>query len=183
LAPAFGDQGFYDAAVAVAPADFNQLYVGGVSIVKSSDGGTTWINVQQGSTSGSCHADFHALQFFGGALYASTDGGLHRTSDGAANWEDLSAQLQIAQIYRVGSAAQNPSLIYVGAQDNGLNQYLNGQWSHLRPADFSETLVDYTNEKIVYSVVNGALYKTTDGWVTEHSLTVTSETPNFFMPI
>jgi len=180
----FGTQGFFDTTVGVSPSDFNLVYVAGVGITKSIDGGTTWTNVVRGINSGLCHVDFHALQFFGGTLYACSDGGLHRTSDGALNWEDLSASLQIGQIYRTGSAAQNPYLSYIGTQDNGLNQYANGQWSHVSGGDFAEVVVDFLDEKVVYAVGNGVLYKSIDGWRTNAPLTISAtEFPNSLMPV
>lgn len=170
----FGHQGYYDLTVTVSPTDFNEVYLGAGTIGKSTDGGTTWQSAQAGTQSGYTHVDVHTLTFLNGALFAGTDGGAHKTLDGAANWQDLSASLQIAQINQIGGAQQDSSLIYVGEQDNGLNRFANGSWSRVRAGDYSQPIVDPMDQNTVYAVFNGAFYKTTDGWSSSAQLQITT---------
>lgn len=157
----FGQQGWFDLALAVSPTNFNEIYAGALLIGKSTDGGATWQTTPYDST----HVDVHALTFLNNVLYACTDGGLHATTNAAISWLDLSASLQIAQIYHVGGAQQNPSLIYVGEQDDGLNRYQNGSWDHVTYGDVGQSIVDPFDQNVVYAMRHPkSLLKTTNAW-------------------
>lgn len=179
----FGQQGYYDLALAASPQNFNQVYVGGLVVARSSDGGITWSDIRSGAVSGQTHVDVHELTFINNDLYAGTDGGVHRTPDAGQNWTDLSGQLAITELFRVGGAPQNPNLTYVGAQDNGLNRLQNGVWSHVKAGDYSESIVDPTDESIVYTVVNGYFYKTTNAWATSSQLIISGEQASLEAPL
>ena len=157
----FGQQGWFDLALAVSPTNFDELYLGSLVIGKSVDGGVSW----QGTPYSSTHVDVHDLVFLNGVLYAGTDGGLHVSTNGAATWRDLSATLQIAEIYHVAGAQQNPALIYVGEQDNGLNRLQNSSWEHLMYGDVGQPIVDPIDETTVFAMRQpNSFLKTTNAW-------------------
>src|SRR5205085_1043721 len=106
----------------------------------------------RGTSYTSTHVDVHELTFLNDSLYACTDGGLHVSTNGATSWQDLSATLQIAEIYRLGGAQQNSSLIYVGEQDNGLNRLEDNSWGHLIYGDVGQPIVDPVDETVVYAM-------------------------------
>lgn len=90
---------------------------------------------------------------------------LHNTADASASWQDLSATLQIAEIYHLGGAQENSSLIYVGEQDDGLNRYQNGSWDHVTYGDVGQVIVDPVDQNVVYAMHNpSSLLKTTNAW-------------------
>lgn len=159
-----GGQAWYDMALAVDPQDANTVYVGGVNVWKSTDGGTNWEIISHWvfpSDIGYTHADIHSLDFIGDRLFCGSDGGLHRNEDGAGSWTDLSAGLDIMQFYRMGSSEQLPLLIMAGAQDNGSNRLMNGVWTHVLGADGMEAAVDPTDPTILYATSqNGGLNRT-----------------------
>lgn len=162
-------QGTYDLALAVSPTNFDEVYVGGVSLIKSIDGGVHWRNIQQGVESGYIHSDVAVLECFGSTLFACTDGGLHKTPDGGANWIDLSSGLSVAQIYKIGTS-EDSSVIYAGEQDNGLNRLTEGVWEHVRTGDYYDLLVDQQDANTIYALSNGKPEKTTNAWA--HSFTL-----------
>lgn len=72
------DQGFYDMAIIVNPADDQQLIAGGTSWFKSTDGGATWqpLGGYVGGLPWS-HPDIQALAAHGTDLWIASDGGLN----------------------------------------------------------------------------------------------------------
>lgn len=72
------DQGFYDMAIIVNPANDQQLIAGGTSWFKSTDGGATWqpLGGYVGGLPWS-HPDIQALAAHGSDLWIASDGGLN----------------------------------------------------------------------------------------------------------
>lgn len=156
---------FYDLVLAVSPTNANELMAGVFGAIRSTDGGATWIYASVG-TSGAAnpivHVDQHAMEYINNAIYDGSDGGLHRSTDGAAHWANLSPTLGIGQVYQVSGSRQNPSLIFVGEQDNGFNRYNAGKWEHLNVGDFGRVAVDPTNDQVVFASANYGVFKYTD---------------------
>ena len=61
-----GGQSWYDMTLAVSTTDENHIYVGGICLWESTDGGITW-NIEGASGNGSnysyMHVDHHAAEF------------------------------------------------------------------------------------------------------------------------
>ena len=156
-------QAGYDLCIAVDPADANILYLGGINIWKSTNGGSTltinshWVGSSWGtSCAPSVHADIHSLDFspVNSKLYTGCDGGIYVTSNGGTTWIDISGGLGIAQIYKIGQSATNTALTMNGYQDNG-TAFGNGTaFTTVIGGDGMECIIDYTNSNYRY----GALY-------------------------
>lgn len=170
----FGDdrnvgQGWYDLCLAVAPWDENEVYVGGINIWKSNDGGYNWEQVTHwygGYNKPLVHADIHYLLFdeISGDLFTANDGGIDRTSDGGNKWYSGDEGMNITQFYRLGGAYTNPNMIIAGSQDNGTSMFLNGAWKKVYGGDGMECAIDPTNANNIYlSIYNGNLYRTSNG--------------------
>ena len=163
-----GGQSWYDMALAVSPADKNEVYTGGVNVWKSTDGGATLTALSAwywptGSNYRYVHADIHTLDFYGNRLFCGSDGGIFESTNSGASFADLTTGLQHSQFYRIG-ASSDPSIIMAGAQDNGCYLLKNGTWTHVTGADGMECIVDYSNTNIMYSTSqNGSVYKSTNG--------------------
>jgi photosystem II stability/assembly factor-like uncharacterized protein/PKD repeat protein len=156
-------QASYDLCIAVDPSNANTLYLGGVNIWKSTDGGTTltinshWVGSSWGtSCAPSVHADIHTLDFgpVSGKLYTGCDGGVYSTSNGGTSWTDLSSGLAIAQVYKIGQSATNSAYTMNGYQDNGTSFNNNSAFTTVIGGDGMECVIDYTNSNYRY----GALY-------------------------
>ncbi len=162
-----GGQAWYDMALAADPEDANTVYVGGINVWKSTNGGSDWEIISHWvfpSDIGYTHADIHSLDFIGTTLYCGSDGGLHRSDDDAGAWTDLSAGMNIMQLYRMGGSEILPELLMAGAQDNGMNRYNNGSWTHVLGADGMEGAVDPFDPAIVYGAFqNGGLSRSDNG--------------------
>ena len=181
----FGTQATYDMSIAVAPSDSSDVYIGGVSPLRSKDGGATWSPItgfEGGFVPGLSivHVDVQDLRFAGNSLYACTDGGLHRTDDKGAHWTDLSQKLQIAQIYHFSMTDQNDGLIYTGEQDNGLNRFNGGKWEHPKAGDWGQPLIHPLSTDLVFAGSNGGNYKSLDGFnVFDASIFIANEPSRF----
>ncbi len=169
-------QGWYDLAVAASPANPEEVFVGGVNIWRSTDGGVTWtLNgywYYPNQDYPYVHADIHALDFYGNTLYAGTDGGLWKTDDSGQNWEDLSFGLVTTQFYRMGGYANDRGMVIAGAQDNGTLLLDNGTWTHVYGSDGMEAAINYNNPDTMYaSYYNGGLMRSEDGGQSFHGIT------------
>ncbi|MCB2195626.1 MAG: T9SS type A sorting domain-containing protein [Bacteroidetes bacterium] len=178
-------QGNYDLAIAVAPNDTNTVYIGGINTWKSEDGGYSWtINNMWTAYSGYnfvnapvVHADKHVLSFRDStALFEGNDGGIYKTNNEGANWTDLSNDMTISQLYRIGLSESSENLIIAGLQDNGTKVYNNGSWSDVKGGDGMECIIDPTDDNIQYGTyVNGEIERTTDGWTSSANSTIISD--------
>jgi photosystem II stability/assembly factor-like uncharacterized protein len=117
-----GGQGWYDLAIAVNPEDEEHVFVGGINIWQSTDGGdnwdlnTYWYNI--GSVE-EVHADHHMLYFPDSErLYSANDGGLDVTDDFGENWNFIGSGLKITQFYRISVSQSETDEVLGGAQDN-----------------------------------------------------------------
>ena len=163
-----GGQAFYDLSFAVNPSNENEMFVGGVNLYKSSNGGTSWSCSAywlDGSSYAYAHADYHAIEYLNNStLFVGNDGGIFKSSNNGSNWSDLSNNLGIAQVARIGLSASSPDIIMTGMQDNGTNKYNSGTWSIVYGGDGCETAVDPTNTSVMYcSYVYGAIKRSTNG--------------------
>ncbi|MBM3970666.1 MAG: PDZ domain-containing protein [Planctomycetes bacterium] len=156
----------YFSQVRVDPQDEKYLYVLGVSLHRSKDGGKTF--TADGGRN--VHADFHALWIDpkdGRHMVVGTDGGFYATWDRMTHWEHLN-HLAIAQFYHVALDNRQPYRAYGGLQDNGswggptrtLNGTgpINSDWISVGTGDGFVCRVDPFDPDIVYSESqNGAL--------------------------
>ena len=160
-----GGQGWYDLALAVNPTNAEMVYVGGVNVWRSTDGGTTWsINSHWygGCSVPSVHADCHFLTYspVNGNLYACNDGGLFGSSNGGTSWSYYTETMTIGQIYKLGVAQTVKNKVINGFQDNGTYTYTSTGWLATGGGDGMECAIDYTNAAYTYhTVYYGDIYR------------------------
>jgi photosystem II stability/assembly factor-like uncharacterized protein len=107
----------YFSQVRVDPSDDQNLYVLGVSLYRSQDGGRTFRTGARGF-----HSDQHALWIDprdGRHMVLGTDGGFYVTYDRMANWDHLNHAAALGQFYHVAVSTRKPYWVYGGLQDNG----------------------------------------------------------------
>ncbi len=161
-----GGQAWYDMALAVDPVDPNVVYVGGINVWKSTDGGLNWEIISHWvfpSFHGYTHADIHSLDILDGRLFCGSDGGIFVSEDAGGSWIDLSAGLDITQFYRLGGSELLPELVMAGAQDNGSNRFMDDEWTHVFGGDGMEAAVDrFVIGKVYSSYQFGGLQRSYD---------------------
>ena len=114
----FYSYGYYFSIVRVDPNDVDRLYVLGVPLVGSVDGGATW----QRADAPHVHVDHHDLWLDPtrpGFMLSGNDGGANLTWDGGASWTKLNTTA-VGQFYTVAVDDARPYNVYGGLQDNGV---------------------------------------------------------------
>lgn len=109
---------FYYGQIRVDPSDDQRLWVLGVQLHVSKDGGKTFS--EKGAAPGT-HVDYHAMWIDprdGDHLVLGCDGGLNFSYDRGATWEYLK-NLPVSQFYNIGVDQRTPYRVYGGLQDNG----------------------------------------------------------------
>ncbi len=174
-----GGQSFYDLSLAVNPSNANEIFVGGVNLYKSTNGGSSWTCSAywlQGAGYPYAHADYHAIEYQNSStLFVGNDGGIFKSTDNGNSWTDISNNLAIAQVAKIGISATNPNLIMAGMQDNGTNKYDGSGWNIVYGGDGCEAICDPTDDNILYaSYVQGKIYRSTNGGSSWSTITATS---------
>jgi photosystem II stability/assembly factor-like uncharacterized protein len=107
----------YFSQLSVDPSDDKNLYVCGVSLYRSNDGGKTF----RADAGKNVHADQHAMWIDprdGRHMLVGCDGGFYVSYDRAANWDHLNT-MAIGQYYHVAICPKQPYYVAGGLQDNG----------------------------------------------------------------
>ncbi len=154
--------GYYFGEIRVDPQDENGIYVLGVPILKSKDGGKTFTSI----SSENVHADHQALWVNPkqqGHLINGNDGGLNISYDDGDNWIKLN-QPPVGQFYSVHVDNQKTYNVYGGLQDNGVwtakhTAKINKSWKQsgknpyesIMGGDGMQVQVDNRNPNIVYT--------------------------------
>lgn len=110
--------GYYFGQVRVAPDDPDRLYLLGVPLIGSTDGGATWEAVDEAHV----HVDHHALWIDPqdpDHLISGNDGGVNVSFDDAASWSKANTPA-VGQFYTVQYDMEEPYNVYGGLQDNGV---------------------------------------------------------------
>lgn len=185
---------YYCLALAVSPADTNELHVGMVALMSTYDGGKTWEYRHSFNTAklGDVHSDIAGLQFQSqtNRLFVASDGGLYgATGKKGAPFQFLDG-IADTQIYFLATAESRPGVMVIGTQDNGSKVYDNGKWPQLNGGDGMTTIIDPDNADVIYSTAqNGYLLRFTDGGrgtVSASYITpaqVTDKNTSFYTPL
>lgn len=117
-------QGWYDNVIAVDPFNSQNIYLGGVDMVKSTNGGTSWFQLTYWDKYYGfpvVHADKHAIVFDllnPGVIYSANDGGIYKSTNNGSTWISSSNNLSNIQFYS-GAVYPVNEKYWGGTQDNG----------------------------------------------------------------
>ena len=110
--------GYYFGVIAVNSTNENKIYIGGVPLLKSDDGGKTFKSIGKENV----HGDHQALWLNpkqGGHIINGNDGGVNITYDDGKNWI-RNNNVSVGQFYAINVDNAKPYNVYGGLQDNGV---------------------------------------------------------------
>ena len=151
---------FYFSTIRVDPNDDNTVYVLGVDLHRSTDGGKTFS--AEGINEG-LHSDQHDMWIDpknSKHLLMGCDGGFYVSYDRGANWEHLN-RMALGQFYHICVDNRRPYRVYGGLQDNGswggpsntrrANGPTNEDWIFVNGGDGFVCRVDPNDPDLVYT--------------------------------
>ena len=110
--------GYYFGNIRVAPYDDDKLYIFGVPMIKSENGGKAW----EAIGGDNAHGDHHALWISNttkGLLINGNDGGVNTSFDDGKSWTKQNPTA-VGQFYSVNVDDAKNYNVYGGLQDNGV---------------------------------------------------------------
>jgi hypothetical protein len=189
----FSNQGEYDNAIAVDPTNPDIVWVGGIDLFRSDDGGANWgiAAFWEAAAPFLSHADNHAIVFapgYNGAdnqtLFAASDGGVYRTDNALAAtakgpraactpyssqiiWQNVNNGYAVTQFYH-GSVYPGGGVYVGGTQDNGTVRGSDAagpnDWRNPIGGDGGVTAIDPTDPNVWYGETTRlTLRKTVNG--------------------
>lgn len=153
-----GGQGFYNLNVAVDPVTPDIVFLSGISLWKATrSGGGVWSFTDVG---GAFHPDNHAFAFDPTnhlKVYAGSDGGIYRSTDGGLHWDDsINEGLCIMQCEFIDQHPSSDAVLFSGTQDNGTEQFRNSSiFNHADDGDGGYCAIDKTQPRNVLSTYYG----------------------------
>ncbi len=173
-----GDQGNYDSTIFTP--DGKNLYVAGQEFAAegtdahhlwvqwSPTGGAAadWTDISVDSNGQYPHTDAHALALDGTSILLGTDGGVYslNTAKNANTWTDITGDLAGITANGTATDPNNPNIVYVGSQDNGVAIYNGTSWTSTPTiGDAGLVRVNPQNPSIIYAVQGGVLQESIDG--------------------
>jgi photosystem II stability/assembly factor-like uncharacterized protein len=148
--------GYYFGEIRVSPKNADEVYVLGVPMVKSDDGGKTWFSVQ-GRNVHSDHQSMWINPQQPDHIITGNDGGADVSYDGGQTWVKLDAQ-PLGQFYTVNVDMAEPYNVYGGLQDNGtmrcssINRWQTGaNCKRINGGDGMYVAVDPRDNKTTYT--------------------------------
>ncbi len=148
--------GYYFGELRVAPDNPERVYLLGVPLLRSDDGGKSW----KGVMGNDMHADLQAMWIdpaYPDRVIAGNDGGLDVSYDGGETWLKMDAQ-PVGQFYTVAVDLAEPYNVYGGLQDNGTykgsskHRWQDGPgWTRINGGDGMYVAIDPRDNKTVYT--------------------------------
>ena len=158
----YSSYGYYFGKIHVSPTQKDDIYIYGVPIIKSEDGGATFSSIDYDNV----HSDHHALWINPNNpnhLINGNDGGINISYDDGAHWIKCNSP-EVGQFYYINVDNEKPYNVYGGLQDNGVwvgannadkdaSWHQNGQypWKFIMGGDGMQVQIDNRNSKVVYT--------------------------------
>jgi photosystem II stability/assembly factor-like uncharacterized protein len=165
----FGQFGWYFEILKVNPQNPLDIFLLGVDIYRTLDGGLNWFEAAPPWWTYEVHADKHDLVFAHDSIYLGTDGGAYKTDiDQLDQWVDIE-NIPATQFYRTTFNPHQTDQYYGGAQDNGTtggNASAFNDWYRILGGDGFQPLFDPSDSFFIYAMTqNGNVYYSDNGGI------------------
>ena len=130
-----GEQASYDLLLAINPTNDENIYVGGIDLFKTFNGGASWTQISHwygGFGYQDVHSDQHAITFANNnsnKMLFGNDGGVYFSLDASVSTTSRNLGFNVTQFYSVAVAPTTNGMtgdnFVAGAQDNGSQMFLN----------------------------------------------------------
>jgi photosystem II stability/assembly factor-like uncharacterized protein len=179
----------YTNVIAMHPSDENIILTGNVILMRTVDGGSSWVYVDDNTIPADqrVHPDKQAIAFDASdpsRVYQATDGGVYVSNDHGQSWTSRSAGLTTSQCYSIGVTPGGPLAFGITTQDNACYRWDEGNaFAVIQGPEGGWIDYDHTGRIYVdtwfdpYSVVRSSDNGTT--W-TEFGLDTTDHLRHFF---
>jgi hypothetical protein len=159
-------QSGYNNCIAISPTNQNEIYVGGLCVWKSTDGGVSWTQASAywPGDDPYMHPDNHDLAYnpLNNSLYCANDGGVYKYNNGV--WNAKFNGLTTSQFYHF-ERENDEGDIWGGAQDNGILEQNGGSnFYNYTTGDGYDVITDHNylvengNDDDVYLTQNSSIY-------------------------
>ncbi|GAB2622947.1 WD40/YVTN/BNR-like repeat-containing protein [Belliella aquatica] len=156
LGRVYNSYGYYFGEVRTSTQDPDELFILGVPLMVSRDGGKTFANTD---SVGNVHSDHQSMWINpkdSKHILLGTDGGLYVSYGNGERWTHLNDQLTISQFYSIMVDEATPYNVYGGMQDNGVWYGKSTgrpaeRWNSLFGGDGMVVAVDTRSNDIVYT--------------------------------
>jgi photosystem II stability/assembly factor-like uncharacterized protein len=151
----------YTNALVVSPTDPNVIIAGGVTNIRTTNGGGSW---SQAFATSNIHLDTHDLRYNGSTLLIANDGGYWTSPDNGVSATEHDTGLVARQFYSLVSDWSNLNRIFGGTQDNGTNRRRDtggSLWDIVLYGDGSDSAINYNDPSIAYATYQyGQIWRT-----------------------
>lgn len=156
-----GGQYYYDLSLGVSSTNSDSVYVCGVNLWESANGGLSFSCPSKWSHSTKVnyvHADIHDIKVYGNQMWLSCDGGIFYSTDHGAHWNRHMFGISGTDFWGFGAGFQDGDIMLGGTYHNGTllkdgNTYNNG-WISTDGGDNTRGYVNPGKAKIAYSDYN-----------------------------
>lgn len=159
----FGQTG-YDLAITCRNDLSTSIVIGGLTVWRSRNSGTSWIHCTSFNEDGVfpyIHPDVHDVAYnpLNNWLYAATDGGFFRSQDTGITWVDLSPNIETTQFYHMTGWDGDINKLMGGSQDNGVKYRLSNSSTHfhITGGDGFDVVFDPSTGEPAFSTNNDLL--------------------------
>lgn len=169
LFDSFRNYGWWFGRIAADPNNANHLFIMGVDLYESNDGGSKWENI---TLREKVHCDQHALFIppqNSKIILLGNDGGLYKSLHSGKQWEHI--PLPISQFYTCTVVPTNAGeSLYGGTQDNGIIGWIkdsfwgSNNWLSLSDGDGFDVIANPKNkQEMLMTLQYGEVYKSKNG--------------------
>lgn len=190
------NQAWYDLSIGVDPNDENRVFIGGIDLLVSNDGGYNWTQISQWYGAQNfqyVHADQHNMAFLSSdpnKMMFSNDGGIWLTQNSQSavpSIHSINDGLNITQFYSC-AIHPNPEIEWFlgGTQDNGTHLFTNeglNATERILGGDGSYCFIDKDNPNIqIGSYIYNAYWVSLDSWASNNYYKTDSTKGYFINP-